>query len=250
VVPRYPASDPRTQALYARLQALSGRLGHKLDAETAVGGPAAVLSDYDAVSSERLPLIVLALTLVTAMLLALLLRSIVAAAIGIVLNLLAVGATLGLLALLFEGGSPLLGGPGEIDAVAITAIFGVVFAMSIDYQVFIVSRVREEWLRTGDAAQALQAGLARTARVVTGAALSMLGVFLAFGMADVASVRQFGVGLAIAIVIDATLIRLVLLPAALHLAGDWAWWRPDGGVGHASGVRPPALAWEAPSAGD
>ena len=97
-----------------------------------------------------------------------------------------------------------------------TAIFGVVFALSIDYQVFIVSRVREEWLRSGDAAQAVQVGLARTARVVTGAALSMLGVFLAFGLSDVASLRQFGVGLAIAIVIDATLVRLVLLPAALH----------------------------------
>ena len=107
-----------------------------------------------------------------------------------------------------------------------TAIFGVVFALSIDYQVFIVSRVREEWLRTGDAAQAVQVGLARTARVVTGAALSMLGVFLAFGLADVASLRQFGVGLAIAIIIDATLVRLVLLPAALNAAGHWAWWVP------------------------
>ncbi len=172
----------------------------------------------------------LVLVLVAALLLAIMLRAPGVACIGVVLNLLAVGATLGLLRLLFQGDAPLLGGPGEIDAVALTAIFGVVFALSIDYQVFIVSRVREEWLRGADAASAVQLGLARTARVVTGAALSMLGVFLAFGLADIASLRQFGVGLAIAIVIDATLVRLVLLPAALRLAGTRAWWTPRLGL--------------------
>ncbi|HEV2059532.1 MAG TPA: MMPL family transporter, partial [Solirubrobacteraceae bacterium] len=246
VVPRYPASDPRTQALYERLQTLADRLGKKLGADAAVGGPAAVLSDYDTAAAGRLPLIVIVLTLVTALLLAALLRSVVVACIGVALNLLAVGATLGLLALLFQGDTPLLGGPGEIDAVAMTAIFGVVFALSLDYQVFIVSRVREEWLRSGDAAQAVQVGLARTARVVTGAALSMLGVFLAFGLSDIASLRQFGVGLAIAIVIDATLVRLVLLPAALHLVGRWAWWTPNLGSEQARPL-PAKLAWEAPS---
>lgn len=249
VVPRYPAADPRTQALYERLQGLSRRLGEKLDADAAVGGPAALLSDYDTAAAGRLPLLVLVLTLVTALLLAALLRSVVVACIGVGLNLLAVGATLGLLALLFQGDSPLLGGPGEIDAIAVTAIFGVVFALSIDYQVFIVSRVREEWLRSGDAARAVQVGLARTARVVTGAALSMLGVFVAFGLSDVASLRQFGVGLAIAIVIDATLVRLVLLPAALHLAGRWAWWTPKLGF-EDSTPTPARLAWEAPARTD
>jgi putative drug exporter of the RND superfamily len=227
VVPRYPASDARTRALYERLRATSASLGTALGAESAVGGPAAVLVDYDAAAAQRLPLIVLVLTLVTALLLAVLLRSIVVPLVGVVLNLLAVGATLGLLALLFQGDAPLLGGPGEIDAVAVTAIFGVVFALSIDYQVFIVSRVREEWLRGADETRAIELGLARTARVVTGAALSMLGVFVAFALADVASLRQFGVGLAIAVVVDATLVRLVLLPAALRLAGRWAWWTPS-----------------------
>lgn len=226
VVPRYPSSDPRTKALYGRVRAIAAKLGTSLDAESAVGGPAAMLSDYNAVATKRLPLIVIVLTLVTALLLGILLRSIVVPIIGVVLNLLAVGATLGLLALLFQGSSPLLGGPGEIDAVAVTAIFGVVFALSIDYQVFILSRVREEWLRSGDEEQALEVGMTRTARVVTGAALSMLGVFVAFALADVASLRQFGVGLAIAIVIDATLVRLVMLPAALRFSGDYAWYVP------------------------
>ncbi len=226
VVPRHPASDPRTQALYQRLRETSTKLGASLDAETAVGGPAATIADYDAVASKNLPLIVILLTVITALLLGIVLRSIVVPIIGVVANLLAVGATLGILALLFQGDNPLLGGPGEIDAVAVTAIFGVVFALSMDYQVFILSRVREEWLRTGDEEQALEIGMTRTARVVTGAALSMLGVFLAFALADVASLRQFGVGLAIAIVIDATLVRLVLLPAALRFAGDYAWYVP------------------------
>jgi uncharacterized membrane protein YdfJ with MMPL/SSD domain len=108
----------------------------------------------------------------------------------------------------------------------VTAIFGVVFALSIDYQVFILSRVREEWLHSGDEERALEVGLTRTARVVTGAALSMLGVFVAFAFSDIASLRQFGVGLAIAVIIDATLVRLVLLPAAVRFAGEWAWWTP------------------------
>ena len=225
VVPRYPASDPRTQALYDRLRAVSAQLGTTLRAKSAVGGPAATLLDYESIAAERLPLIVVILTLITALLLGLLLRSIVVPIIGVVLNLLAVGATLGLLVLLFGGDAPLLGGPGVIDAVAVTAIFGVVFALSIDYQVFILSRVREEWLRCGDETRALHIGMSRTARVVTGAALSMLGVFVAFAFADVASLRQFGVGLAIAIIIDATLVRLVMLPAALYFAGEWTWYR-------------------------
>ncbi|MEA2190715.1 MAG: putative drug exporter of the superfamily, partial [Solirubrobacteraceae bacterium] len=225
VVPRYAASDPRTQALYERLNATAAKLGRSLRADAAVGGPAATILDYQSVAAQRLPLIVIILTLITALLLGLLLRSIVVPIIGVVLNLLAVGATLGLLALLFQGDAPLLGGPGVIDAVAVTAIFGVVFALSIDYQVFILSRVREEWLRCGDEQQALHVGMSRTARVVTGAALSMLGVFVAFAFADVASLRQFGVGLAIAIVIDATLVRLVMLPAALYFAGEWTWYR-------------------------
>ena len=226
VVPRYVASDPRTVALYERLQVAAQELGTALGGQSAVGGPAATLADYNDVASSRLPIIVIVLTLVTALLLGILLRSIVVPIVGVVLNLLAVGATLGLLALLFQGDNPLLGGPGVIDAVAVTAIFGVVFALSMDYQVFILSRVREEWLRTGDEEQALEVGMARTARVVTGAALSMLGVFVAFALADVASLRQFGVGLALAIVIDATLVRLVLLPAALRFAGDYTWYVP------------------------
>jgi RND superfamily putative drug exporter len=150
-----------------------------------------------------------------------------------------VGATLGLLSLGFGGQNPLLGGAGDLDAVAVTAVFGVIFALSIDYQVFIVGRIREEFLSCGDARLAIDRGLARTARVVTGAALSMFGVFIAFAMTDIASVRQFGTGLAIAVVLDATVVRLVLLPAMLRRAGSRAWPRP---ATPARGAQEPAGA--------
>jgi RND superfamily putative drug exporter len=180
-----------------------------------VGGPAAALDDYGRATSARLLPIVLALALVTALLLAFVLRSIGVALIGVALNLLGVGATLGILDRVFAG---------PLDATALTAVFAVMFALATDYQVFVVTRVREELLRGASASEAVAAGVARTARVVTGAALSMVAVFLAFGTADVAGLRQFGIGLAIAVAIDATVIRLVLLPAALRLAGERAWW--------------------------
>ncbi len=225
VVPRYPASDPRTAALYERLAGVSAELGTTLRAESAVGGPAATVLDYQArrrraAAADRHPPDA---------------RHRAAARAPAALDrrpdhrrrpeparrrrdARPAGPAV-------RGDAPLLGGPGVIDAVAVTAIFGVVFALSIDYQVFILSRVREEWLRCGDEERALHVGMSRTARVVTGAALSMLGVFVAFGFADVASLRQFGVGLAIAIIIDATLVRLVMLPAALYFAGEWTWYR-------------------------
>jgi RND superfamily putative drug exporter len=195
-----------------------------MDATTAVGGPAAVLADYQHATSARMPIVIVALALATALLLGLLLRSLLIPAIGVLLNLLAVAATLGLMDRFFTGSHPLLGGPGQLDATALATVFAVMFALSTDYQVFVVTRVREELRRGGDPRAAVATGLARTARVVSGAALSMVVVFLSFGLADVASLRQFGVGLALAVVLDATLIRLVLLPALLVLAGHAGWW--------------------------
>jgi RND superfamily putative drug exporter len=235
VVPRYGVDDPRTRALYERLAARAHGFARFTRTEAAVGGPAALLIDHERATSTSFPQLVLVLTLVTSALIGVLLRSLLVPLIGAALNLLTVGATLGLLTWLFQGPHAPLGGPGHLDAVAVTAIFGVIFALSIDYQVFIVARVREEFLRGGDARAAVERGLTRTAGVVTGAALSMFGVFLAFALTDVAILRQFGVGLAIAVALDATVVRLVLLPAALRLAGHRAWWRPGP-------VATPALA--------
>jgi RND superfamily putative drug exporter len=226
VVPRHGVDDPRTRALYDRLAERAHGFARFSETQAAVGGPAAMMIDHERATATSFPQLVLVLTLVTSALIGVLLRSLLVPLIGAVLNLLTVGATLGLLTLLFQGANAPLGGPGHLDGVAVTAIFGVIFALSIDYQVFIVARVREEFLRGHDARVAVERGLTRTAGVVTGAALSMFGVFLAFALADVAILRQFGVGLAIAVALDATVVRLVLLPAALRLAGHRAWWRP------------------------
>jgi RND superfamily putative drug exporter len=227
IVPRGSVDSPSTRALYTRLQSEARSLGLEADAATAIGGPAATLIDYDRAAVSHLPAIALLLSLVTVLLLALVLRSIVVPLIGVALNLLTVAATFGAMTLLFGGEHPLLGGPGRLDSIVVTAVFGVMFALSTDYQVFIVARVREEFARSGDATAAVAAGVRRTAHVVTGAALSMLAVFVAFAFADVASLRQFGAGLAIAVLLDATVVRLALLPALLKLVGRWAWWVPE-----------------------
>lgn len=217
VVPRYGPSDPRTAALYERLAETAATFATKTTSDAAIGGPAAQLIDYEQAADERFPLIVLVLALATTLLLAVLLRSVVVPVIGVLLTLLTVAATLGAMALIFGGG---------LDATTVIAVFAVMFALSIDYQVFILGRIREEFDRRRDAEEAIIAGLASTAHVVTGAAVSMLAVFLAFATADVPGLRQFGLGLAIAVALDATVVRLVVLPAALKLAGRFAWGAP------------------------
>jgi RND superfamily putative drug exporter len=227
VVPESGPNDERTHALRDRLSREAERLERDVPGTADVGGAAALLADYDRVTSKRFPLLVLALSLVTFVVLAILFRALLLAAISVGLNLVTVGAAFGLLALLFQGDDPVLGGPGHIDAVSTTAMFTVIFGLSIDYQVFLISRMREGWLLTRDNEAAIAHGLQHTARVVTGAAAIMTGVFAAFALADIANIKQFGVGLAAAIVIDATVVRLLLLPAAMRAGGRWTWWMPS-----------------------
>src|SRR5439155_6931067 len=151
--------------------------GHGLDG--AVGGPAAQLQDFDSTTQARLVPAMLGLVLVSFALLAMMLRSLVLPLIAVVLNLLSVAAAYGVLTLGFDGAAP-LGGSGRIDSIMALTILSIVFGLSIDYEVFLLARVREEYLRTGSTAAALSAAIARTASVITGAALVMVGVFLAF----------------------------------------------------------------------
>ncbi|WP_026911108.1 MMPL family transporter [Patulibacter minatonensis] len=217
VVPRTSPSDPRTAALYRRLTAKADQFERATASDAAIGGPAAQLIDYEHAADSRFPTIVLVLAIATILLLAALLRSLVVPVIGVALTLLTVAATIGMMGLIFGGG---------LDATTVIAVFAVMFALSIDYQVFILGRIREEFDRRRDHEQAIAAGLSSTAHVVTGAAVSMLAVFLAFATADVPGLRQFGLGLAIAIALDATVVRLVVLPAALKIAGRLAWGDP------------------------
>ena len=145
------------------------------------------------------------------------------------MNLLSVGAAYGVVVAVFQWGwlSSLLGtAPGPIESFAPMMLFAVLFGLSMDYEVFLLSRVREEYLRTGDAGASVADGVAATARVITAAASVMVVVFLSFLLNDQRVVNLFGFGLAVAIAIDATLVRLVLVPAAMAIAGRRAWWIP------------------------
>lgn len=146
-----------------------------------------------------------------------------------VVNLLSVGAACGVVVAVFQWGwlDGLLGTtPGPIESFAPMMLFAVLFGLSMDYEVFLLSRVREEYQRTGDAGASVADGVAATARVITAAAAVMVVVFLSFLLNDQRVVNLFGFGLAVAIAIDATLVRLVLVPAAMAIAGRRAWWIP------------------------
>jgi RND superfamily putative drug exporter len=184
-----------------------------------------LLVDYDRAVSSRLPLLILVLAAVTYLLLVPVFRALVLPLVAVLLNLLTVGCAFGVMTLLFQGSAP-LGGPGYIDSIAVAGTFAVIFGLSIDYVVFLLSRMREGYLRTGSTDRAVEYGLSHTARVVTGAAAIMAGVFVAFSLTDFIAIRQFGVGLTIAIALDATVVRLVLLPAIMRLLGRWNWWMP------------------------
>ena len=173
------------------------------------------------------PIVVAAITLATFLVLVLVLRALPLAAIAVGLNLATVGVAFGILTLLgyVPEGWP-LGGREYVDAVGATMIFGVVFGLSIDYAVFLLVRMREHYDANGDNAAAIEFGLEKTARVITGAAAIMMAVFIAFAGAPIATVSQLGVGLTIAVLLDATVVRIVLLPALMLLVGDRVWWLP------------------------
>ncbi len=132
-----------------------------------------------------------------------------------------------MLTLLFDvpAGWP-LGGHTYVDAIGAAGIFGIVFGLSIDYAVFLLMRMREHYENGASNKEAIEFGLQRTARVITGAAAIMVAVFVAFAGADIATVSQLGIGLTVAVVLDATVVRIVLLPALMLLLGDRVWWLP------------------------
>jgi RND superfamily putative drug exporter len=211
--------------LRATLERYADQIARDTGTVAAAGGPAPTLQDFATEAKRRLPLLALALVLVTYLALVPTLRSLVLPLLAVLLNVLTVAAAFGVLALGFTGSAP-LGGAGSLDAIMVLAIFGIVFGLSIDYEVFLLARIREGYDRTRTTAGAVEYGLRKTAGVITGAALIMTGVFVAFAMADIASMRQLGVGLTTAVILDATVVRLVLLPALIKLCGAANWWLP------------------------
>jgi RND superfamily putative drug exporter len=207
------------------LEQQAALLGRQTGSATAVGGPAASLADFDDAAKGNLPLLMVMLVVVTYAGLVPLMRSLVLPLIAVVLNVLTVLAAFGVLALAFGPSHP-LGGPGFVDDIMVDIVFSVVLALSIDYQIFILDRMREGYVATGTVEGAIAYGLQHTAGVITGAAAIMLAVFLAFAISPVVTMSELGLGLSVAVALDATLVRLVLLPAALRLAGPRAWGWP------------------------
>jgi putative drug exporter of the RND superfamily len=224
VVPRFGLADPQSGETRERLQEDADSLARATGMEVAIGGLASSELDIDRAYRERIPLTRLALAAVTALVLLFVIRSLTMALIAALLNLLTLAATFGLVALLFNGS--LLGGPGYVDTVAVLATMMLTFGLAADYEVFIFARMREEYVRTGDPHQAVDNGLARVAPVVTGAAVIMITVFLAFSVSSFISIRDLGVAQAIGIFIDAFIVRLILVPAIMHALGKRAWWMP------------------------
>ena len=210
-------------ALRPALERLANDTAKDIGAREVVGGPAVLLDDFDAATSARFPFLVITLVLVTFVVLLLLFRAPVLALVAVLLNLVTVGAAVGVLILGFQTDPPLLGGPGYLDAIALSGIFAIIFGLSIDYEVFLISRLVEGRALTGTTEGAIRYGLEKTATIITGAAAVMAFVFLAFAVSPVANTRQFGIGLTVAVVLDATVVRLILLPALIRLFGERTW---------------------------
>jgi RND superfamily putative drug exporter len=194
-----------------------------------VGGVPALEADYDSVVKERLPRVVLGVILGSLLALLIGLRSLFAAVKAILLNLLSVGAAFGALVVVFQEGygSKLFGlhGPtGFVYPIVPILSFAIVFGLSMDYEVFLVARVLEERRRGLSERSAVIEGLARTAGLITSAAAIMIAVFSAFTVGSFLVVQMLGFTLAVAVFIDATVVRMVVGPALLQLAGDWNWW--------------------------
>jgi putative drug exporter of the RND superfamily len=228
VFSRYDLNSPGSIALNGTLDRDAAAIGRATHASAAVAGGPATLDTYSRVARDAIPGLIVAIAIATFLVLVLVLRAIPLAALAVGLNLATVGVAFGILTALtyVPDGWP-LGGHAYIDAVGATMIFGVVFGLSIDYAVFLLVRMREHYDERGEHAEAIAFGLEKTARVITGAAAIMMAVFVAFGGSSIATVSQLGVGLTVAVLLDATIVRIVLLPALMLLIGERVWWLPQ-----------------------
>jgi RND superfamily putative drug exporter len=197
--------------------------------EVLVAGQTAFDLDFIGLTVRRAPLAVGLIVLVTFVVMFLLLDSVLLPLKAVAMNLLSITASFGALVWIFQDGhlADALGfTPGPIQTATPLIMFCLVFGLSMDYEVLLLSRVREEYDRTGDNAHAVAAGLERTGRLITGAAAIMAAVFFGFGLARSVIIQAVGIGIGIAVVVDATIVRALLVPATMRLMGRWNWWRP------------------------
>ncbi|MBA3865650.1 MAG: MMPL family transporter [Solirubrobacterales bacterium] len=196
-----------------------------------VGGETARSHDVREQISGSMWKIVLFVLALSFLVLMVMLRSLILPLKAVLMNLLSIGAAFGVLVAIFQWGwlDGFLGfeGQGALDTINVPLIFAIVFGLSMDYEVFLMSRIRERYMRHGDNERAVAEGLSSSARTISSAALIMTAVFSVFVLTGVPSIKEIGLGCAIAIALDATLVRLILVPAAMKLMGDWNWWMPS-----------------------
>lgn len=229
-----PTTAPQDADTYDTVERLRAEVfpsvlaGTSIDAH--VGGSTANWGDISQRVTDRLPWFIGAVVLMSFVLLTVVFRSILVALKAALLNLLSIGAAYGVLVMVFQWGwgESLIGLETTVPIVSFLPMFmfAVLFGLSMDYEVFLLSRVREEYLATGDNDRSVIVGIASTARVITSAALIMICVFGAFVLGDDPSTKMLGLGLATAILVDATIVRIVLVPATMKLLGDANWWLP------------------------
>ncbi|MGH3166072.1 MAG: MMPL family transporter [Trebonia sp.] len=230
----YPSTDPQAAQTATLLGHLRAQVVPPAEAGSGlhvlIGGVTATQVDFSDGLAGKLPFFIAIVVGLAFILLMLVFRSLVIPAMASVMNLLSVGAALGVMNAVFNWGwgSPALGlsGGAPVEVFLPVIMFSVLFGLSMDYEVFLVSRIREEWERTGDNRAAVTDGQALTGKVITAAATIMILVFLSFLLNSSIIIQQFGVGLAAAIIIDAFVVRTVLVPAIMHLFGRANWWLP------------------------
>ena len=230
--PATSPQDKKTEDLVNRLRdrVIPTQLrGTHIDAQ--VGGVTAALEDQSEYMKDRIPLFVFAVVGLSFVLLLIAFHSPLISLKAGIMNLLSVSAAYGVMTLAAKGGgfSSLIGIDHEVPVAPFMPVmmFAILFGLSMDYEVFLISRIREEYLKHGDTRRAIADGLAKTARVITAAAAIMVVVFLAFLAAPDVFLKLFGIGLASAVFVDATIVRMVLVPAVMQLLGALNWWIPD-----------------------
>jgi RND superfamily putative drug exporter len=230
----YPRSAPQDQATTDMVENLRDNrlppVERATGATVLVGGANGAQIDVTHALSSKLPLFIGVVVLLSALLLFIVFRSVVIPLQAAAMNLLSIGASLGVVVAIFQWGwlADLVGiQKGPIDSFIPVMVFAIVFGLSMDYEVFLVSRIHEVWTKRRDASRAVVEGLASTGRVITAAATIMVCVFLSFVLGDVRAVKLFGLSLAAAVFLDAFVVRSLLLPAVLQLLGRATWWLPD-----------------------
>jgi Predicted drug exporters of the RND superfamily len=230
VTPRHGPYAEQTADLVHRLRAAVPEIGAAVGRTVLVGGAPAQLVDIAEQNATATPVVIAAVLGAAALILLLAFRSVLLPATAVLMNVCTVGAACGAMVLIFQNGygADLLGlnHDGFVQVFIPLTAFTLVFGLSMDYEVFLVSRMQEAWQATGDNRAAVRAGITHTARVITAAAAIMVAVFGAFMLTDISDVQQLGFMLAFAILIDATVVRLFLMPALMRLFGRWNWWLP------------------------